>query len=127
MQCFVSGRRTGKTTQLIKLSHDTGIPIYTRTEQMARNVAFQADRMGVTIPKPICQRPALIGLRPSQVIVDEAGGILEDVLGAKVIAASINGDALRIANPAIPNFEEIGFIDLFRKWRKARKRKGGKQ
>lgn len=121
MQCFVSGRSTGKTTRLIMLSHDTGIPIYTRTAQMAAFVEHQARTLGVTIPKPICQPPKLIGLRPSKVIVDEAGGVLEDVLGAKVVAASIDGEAL---NPAIPDLEAMGFLDLLRAWRRARKRKG---
>lgn len=121
MQVFIGGRRTGKTTRLIMLSHDTGIPIYTRTEQMAAFVEHQARRMGVTIPKPICRTPKLTGLRPSQVIVDEAGGVLEDVLGAKVVAASIDGVAL---NPAMPDLKAMGFLDLFRAWRRARKRKG---
>lgn len=121
MQCFVSGRRTGKTTRLIMLSHDTGIPIYTRTAQMAAFVEHQARTLGVTIPKPICRTPKLIGLRSSKVIVDEAGGVLEDVLGAKVVAASIDGEAL---NPAIPDLEAMGFLDLLRAWRRARKRKG---
>lgn len=121
MQCFVSGRRTGKTTRLIMLSHDTGIPIYTRTAQMAAFVEHQARTLGVTIPKPIYRTPKLIGLRPSKVIVDEAGGVLEDVLGAKVVAASIDGEAL---NPAIPDLEAMGFLDLLRAWRRARKRKG---
>lgn len=121
MQCFVSGRSTGKTTRLIMLSHDTGIPIYTRTAQMAAFVEHQARTLGVTIPKPICRTPKLIGLRPSKVIVDEAGGVLEDVLGAKVVAASIDGEAL---NPAIPDLEAMGFLDLLRAWRRARKRKG---
>lgn len=121
MQCFVSGRRTGKTTRLIMLSHDTGIPIYTRTAQMAAFVEHQARTLGVTIPKPICKPQKLLCQRPSQVIVDEAGGVLEDVLGAKVVAASIDGVAL---NPAIPDLEAMGFRDLFRAWRRARKRKG---
>lgn len=121
MQCFVSGRRTGKTTRLIMLSHDTGIPIYTRTAQMAAFVEHQARTLGVTIPKPICKPQKLLGQRPSQVIVDEAGGVLEDVLCAKVVAVSIDGVAL---NPAIPDLEAMGFLDLFRAWRRARKRKG---
>lgn len=121
MQCFVSGRSTGKTTRLIMLSHDTGIPIYTRTAQMAAFVEHQARTLGVTIPKPICKPHKLLGKRPSQVIVDEVGGVLEDMLGAKVVAASIDGVAL---NPAIPDLEAMGFLDLFRAWRRARKRKG---
>jgi hypothetical protein len=103
------------------LSHDTGIPIYTRTAQMAAFVEHQARTLGVTIPKPICKPQKLLGQRPSQVIVDEVGGVLEDMLGAKVVDASIDGVAL---NPAIPDLEAMGFRDLFRAWRRARKRKG---
>lgn len=132
MQCFVSGRRTGKTTQLIKLSHDTGIPILARNAHMAHHIEWQACRLGIGIPKPICSPVSYLrliptGTKPESVLVDEAGGVLEDLLGVKVSAVAINGDALRIANPAIPDLETIGFLDLFRAWRKERKRKGGKQ
>lgn len=132
MQCFVSGRGTGKTTQLIKLSHDTGIPIMTRNKGMANHVEYAAMLMGVSIPRVLVNQtasfvPTPTGKHATQVIVDEAGGVLKDLLGVKVSAVAINGDALRIANPAIPDLEEMGLIDLVRTWRKARKRKGGKQ
>lgn len=132
MQCFVSGRGTGKTTQLIKLSHDTDIPILARNAQMAQSIEYQAQRIGIGIPKPVCNQVSgwcvtHTGAKPESVLVDEAGGVLEDVLGTRVIAAAINGDAMRIANPAIPDLEEMGLIDLVRTWRNARKRKGGKR
>ena len=132
MQCFVSGRATGKTTQLIKLSHDTGIPILTRNAEMAKRIEWQACRMGIGIPKPLSNRVSGLcaterSAKPESVLVDEAGGVLEDMLRTRVVAAAINGDALRIANPAIPDLEEMGFIDLLRQWRRARKRKGDKR
>lgn len=129
MQCFVSGRATGKTTRLIMLSHDTGIPILTRNAHMAASIELQARRMGIGIPKPLCNQVAgwcvtPKGTKPESVLVDEAGGVLEDALGTRVAAVAINGDALRIANPAIPDLEAMGFLDLFRDCRRARKRKG---
>lgn len=131
MQCFVSGRRTGKTTQLIKLSHDTGIPIVTRNAAMANCIERQALRMGVAIPKPIVNRVSGWREPPvakcESVLVDEAGGILEDMLGTRVVAVAINGDAVRIANPAMPDFEQMGLADLLREWRKASKQKGGRR
>lgn len=104
MQCFVGGRRTGKTRQLICLSHDTGYPIITRNKQMADAIEHQAMSMGKFIPKPICykNREMLIGsLRDRKVLVDEAGDILEEILGVHIVAAAINGEALQLANPAL--------------------------
>lgn len=85
--------------------------------------------MGIGIPKPLCNQVAgwcvtPKGTKPESVLVDEAGGVLEDALGTQVAAVAINGDALRIANPAMPDLEAMGFLDLFRAWRRARKRKG---
>lgn len=130
MQCFVSGRCTGKTTQLIVLSHDTGIPILARNANMAASIERQAFRMGIGIPKVVVSRVSggcITPKRasPERVLVDEAGGVLEDALGVKVAAVSINGDALRIANPAIPDLGEMSLINLFKVWSKARKRKSG--
>lgn len=104
MQCFVGGRRTGKTHQLICLSHDTGFPIVTRSAQMVEAIERQAMMIGKSIPKPISYKDhkRMIGsLRHRQVLIDEAGGILEDILGVHVVAAAINGEALQAANPAI--------------------------
>lgn len=126
MQCYVGGRRSGKTQHLINLSHDTGIPIVTRSAQMAKAIERQAMKMGKPIPKPLSygSREMLIGasLRRN-ILVDEAGGILDDLLGVHVVAAAIDGEALKLANPALGNLEEMGLLDLLRTWRKAKKGK----
>ncbi len=126
MQCYVGGRRSGKTQHLINLSHDTGIPIVTRSAQMAKAIEHQAMKMGKPIPEPICytSREMLVGaplLR--NVLVDEAGGILSDILGVRVAAVAIDGEALRLANPALGNLEEMGLLECLRTWRKAKKGK----
>lgn len=124
MQCYVGGRRSGKTRHLINLSHETGITIVTRTNEMAKQIEYDAMRIGKPIPRPICiaNRARLIGtLNGRNVLVDEAGGILEDILGVHIVAASIDGEALKLANPALANLESMGLFELLRTWRKERK------
>lgn len=124
MQCYVGGRRSGKTRHLINLSHETGITIVTRTNDMAKQIEYDAMRIGKPIPRPICiaNRARLIGtLNGRNVLVDEAGGILEDILCVHIVAASIDGEALKLANPALANLESMGLFELLRTWRKERK------
>lgn len=42
MQLFVGARRTGKTWQLICLSHETGFPILARNQHAAKEIERQA-------------------------------------------------------------------------------------
>lgn len=126
MQCFVGGRRTGKTWQLICLSHDTGYPIVARSKQMAHTIERQAMSMGKSIPPVIVNQTA--GFTPKltynqPVLVDEAQGVLSDVLGVQVVAASIDGEALKLANPALGDLESMGLLELLRTCRKAKKGK----
>lgn len=82
--------------------------------------------IGKPVPRPICykSREMLIGaLMCKNVLVDEAGTILEEILGVNVVAASIDGEALRLANPALGSFESMGLVELLRTWRKAKKGK----
>ena len=46
MQVYVGGRRSGKTRHLINLSHETGFPIVTRSEAMAKQIERDAMRIG---------------------------------------------------------------------------------
>lgn len=86
--------------------------------------------MGKTIPKPIpaTNYSLLIGaLSGEKVIVDESQGILEDILKVRIVAASIDGEALMLPlqNHAIGS---LGFIELLRTWIKERRAKReGKQ
>ena len=81
--------------------------------------------MGKAIPKPITvtNYSLMIGaLRGEKVIVDEAQGILEDILKVSIVAASINGEALMLPlqDPAIGS---LGFFELLRTWREERRAK----
>lgn len=126
MQVYVGGRASGKTHHLINLSHDTGIPIVVRSARMSDEIRWQSVKMGKVIPKPICYRDREAMAYASQlgyVLVDEAGAILNDVMGARVVAAAIDGEALRLANPALGNLESMGLLELLRAWREGKKGK----
>lgn len=125
MQCYVGGRRTGKTQHLINLSHDTGFPIVTATVEMAHSIERQALKMGKSIPVPYCYKSpaARVAMKYEHVLIDEAQTVLDSVFETHVVAASICGEALANANPALGNLEEMGLLDLLHAWRKAKKGK----
>lgn len=72
MQCYVGGRRSGKTRHLINLSHETGITIVTRTNDMAKQIEYDAMRIGKPIPRPICiaNRASLINTSDETITLD---------------------------------------------------------
>lgn len=125
MQCFVGGRRTGKTQHLINISHDTGFPIVTATVEMAHSIERQALRMGVPIPVPYCYKSpaARIAMKHERVLIDEAQTVLDSIFETHVVAASIYGEAIAAANPALCNLESMGRFELLRTWRKEKKGK----
>ena len=49
----VMKRCTGKTTELIKISHKTGYRIITSSFSRAKNIEFAAKRMKLDIPDPV--------------------------------------------------------------------------
>lgn len=53
MKKLISGRQTGKTEKLIKLSAETNIPIVTRDLNTAMGIKKRAEKLGLEIPRPI--------------------------------------------------------------------------
>lgn len=104
MMVIVGGRGNGKTAQLIKLSAETGIPIFAPTNRMARSIREQAKNMGIDIPptESYCER-SLAGHR--RILIDEAQEILERH-GIEVVCATF--DASRVDLSRITLFELIG-------------------
>lgn len=125
MRCYVGGRRTGKTTRIIELSHDTGIPILVHSAQIGRLLEHQARVMGKDIPKPVCAHELSMSSgarRDRRVLVDEMGLLVESVFKVQIVAASIDGEALACANPALA---DMGLIETFRRWWQAHHRPAG--
>ena len=82
-------RGKGKTTELIKLSAKTGIPIVCATVQQVDTILAKAERMGLVIVQPI---PAskIKGYDVSKVYVDDMEYVLSTLLKSKVEIATVS-------------------------------------
>lgn len=53
MIMIVGSRRSGRTTELIRYSSESDIPILVGSKHEQRFIKHQASKMGVTIPDPV--------------------------------------------------------------------------
>ena len=92
MITFYQRRATGKSTNLVSWSHSTGIPIATRTKAQADHLQWIADNvLKVTIPKPfVASKEAC--KEAGKYMVDEAGLVLQKILGGEVVAMTVTDD-----------------------------------
>lgn len=112
MIAIVGDRASGKTEQLVKLSALTGIPIFAPSVGHASNVRMVANRLGLSIPKPVpfIERN-FIGSR--RVMIEEAQTILEKEFGIDVVCATF--DASRVDMSSITLLELVGMWWRMRK------------
>jgi hypothetical protein len=83
-------RGTGKTTELIRLSANRGIPIIAPTMMMANAIKKQAQELGVDIPEPTTINKIVNqGGKPGKYLIDELEICLRG-LGIDPVAASSN-------------------------------------
>lgn len=100
MICIVGQRQAGKTTELIKLSAETGYPIATPCIYQVDAIERRARQLGLEIPKPIGSGdPDLLKVVISKrgqsgILVDEAGSMLERLFMCDIAAVSINGSVI---------------------------------
>lgn len=103
MNLLIKDRAKGKTTGLIYTSEATQYPIVTCDRQSISYIKHMADKMGCLIPEPLCiedfKGEFVRGRNlPDNVLLDEAGMILNDALnaylGTNVIAATMT-DSLK--------------------------------
>jgi hypothetical protein len=96
MECLIDGRRTGKTTWLIKRSLATGEPIVTVNAEMANFIKHQASNMGLKVPQVMSVHDFLMQDRHrfEKVLFDEMGMFVEGEIGAVVDAATVCGTAV---------------------------------
>lgn len=114
MICIVGGRGSGKTSALIKVSGQTGIPIAVHSRREASRIARAADAMGVAIPAPMAAefRGSFVGRR-RRVLVDEAQTILEEAIGCPVEVCALDARSF--------DFSSMGFLEMVAEWLKARR------
>lgn len=100
MKKLISGRQTGKTEKLIRLSAETNAPIVTKDLNTAMSIMKRAKRLGLDIPRPIDVNTIMdemangYQLLPG-IIVDDADYVLSVML-SKFKVGPIN--ALSICN-----------------------------
>ena len=84
-------RGKGKTTELIKLSAKTGIPIVCATLAQVEVILSKAEQMGLVIvqPIPVCR---LKDYAVSKVYVDDMEYVLSTLLQSKVEIATVSCD-----------------------------------
>ncbi len=100
MICIVGQRQAGKTTELIKMSAETGYPIVAPYFYQADAIERRARQLGLEIPKPIgLSDPDLLKVVISKrgqsgILVDEAGLMLKRLFMCDIAAVSINGSVV---------------------------------
>lgn len=104
------GRASGKTTYLLKMSADTGIPILTTNYWRLLWYEEYAKILGIKIPKPVFWKNRKLGLEPdSKVLIDNGEEILNHILrfnsGVVCEAMVIDSPIMHITNCFLDNPE----------------------
>lgn len=94
---IVGGRRSGKTTDLVKLSKELNIPILLTNHSQKHMVEKMAEYLDLEIPKPLVisglsDVEKLKGTTTKEVLVDQADMLLEALLGLNVKAMTLTED-----------------------------------
>ena len=91
MKKIILGRGKGKTTELIKLSHDTNAYIIVKDHDRAREVRIMAEKMGLYILFPVTVTEYMLtklrGSHVRHVLIDDADDILEYFFNSVTIDA----------------------------------------
>ncbi len=104
MRMIIGPRCSGKTTSLIQVSADTGIPIITPTMAMANYIKQMAKEYGIDIPEPTSINKVVNqGGRPGKYLIDELEMCLRQlgidaecaVMGTKREEECVNESVLR--------------------------------
>lgn len=80
----VMQRRSGKTTELIHFSCQTGVPIVTSTHARARIIEYMAKRMKLDIPKPITAnsvffRHEMAAAKDRHILIDDLDAVISEL------------------------------------------------
>ena len=96
MKLIVRGRQGGKTTEMIRLAAETQAYILCTDHQRARQIAVQAQEMGLSIPFPLTASewqerryhpPGVRGL-----MFDDLDRIIQGMTAVPVLAATWTSD-----------------------------------
>lgn len=83
MKVFIGERRSGKTSELIKIAAENGGYIVCRSREMASEINSMAHKMGLSIAFPITYGEFLdvkyYGLGVSKFYIDDADALLQSL------------------------------------------------
>lgn len=92
---IIKGRRTGKTTELIKISEKTQAYILVANKKRQQLIANMALSIGVTIPYPVTiedyLRNHFRGTFIKNILIDDADDVLKTIFG------TVNIDAITMS------------------------------
>lgn len=93
-EIIVGERKSGKSTELIKISAERQIPIIVQSQKQVDFIMDMAKRMNFKIPKPLSARQWLnqkdSSLMRRGALVDEVQAVIETLLGSNVVAMTIS-------------------------------------
>lgn len=80
----VMQRRSGKTTELIKYSHHTGIPIVVSNIARVSIIEHMAKRMELDIPEPLTSntvffRHGMAGFKDRRILIDDLDAVISEL------------------------------------------------
>ena len=96
MKVIARGRNSGKTMEIIKESALTGSYILVRDHSEVEIIAQLAQQMNLSIPYPVTVSEMSLGriqgtsLKRDGVLVDNAGQVLEQLIGTKINTLSVS-------------------------------------
>jgi len=91
VKIICGGRRSGKTTQLIKYASEKGLYIVCGDKKRVEVIAKQAKEMGLDLRYPIClQELPLRGRFIENVCVDDTEYLLERIIGKHIDVITID-------------------------------------
>lgn len=125
--CIVGQRQSGRTTQLIKLSEETGIPIITSNVIMRSFIKDMAAREGYDIPAPLVLRDVSrlprqqSGYMPQPVLVDDVHKFF-DRYGLRPVVMTLPSNAVEfVFDRSVIKQGKPSLFQVLRMWWRCKK------
>lgn len=115
MIMIVGSRGSGRTTELIRYSNESKVPILVGSKHEQRFIKHQASKMGVDIPEPVSidVRLEMITGRSRTMAIDNVETILRQVTGC--VPTIVTCDLRNFAT------EDLPLLDCLALWRRSRR------
>lgn len=111
-------RKCGKTTRMVLMSSEKGIPILTCNRNMVKLLECTAKDMGVKIPRPISAKDFALGssqLNCTSVLVDEIDWVVANLIGADVVVSTTSSEFVKLEqkqfDETISGYEAFKWIE----------------